>query len=123
MQNPHQDNTESSRSVVLLLGSVALIAVTTAYFCLPAMKGTNTKKGTNPPVVMNPDLLPKKKPVKIRTKKVSLIGIFYTKENPLAVVDGEMVREGDVINGVKVIKIHQSKVEFEFSGHRWIQEI
>ena len=122
MQDQADNSSESSRSVVLLLGSVALIGVTTAYFCLPAMKGS--KKTTEPtPVVMNQDLLPKKTSVIVRKKDVSLNGIFYTKDNPLAVVDGEMVREGDVINGVKVIRIHQSKVEFEFSGHKWTQEI
>ena len=56
-------------------------------------------------------------------KDASLTGILYTDDNPLAIVGGKIVGEGDVVGGVKVIKIHNDNVEFERSGKRWVQRM
>lgn len=56
-------------------------------------------------------------------KEVSLTAILYTEDNPLAVVDGQIVHEGDVIGGVTVVKIHKHKVEFEESDRMWTQHM
>ncbi|GAI29692.1 unnamed protein product, partial [marine sediment metagenome] len=37
--------------------------------------------------------------------------------------DGKIVHEQDTINGVKVIKIYEDKVEFEKAGERWTQQV
>ena len=59
----------------------------------------------------------------VSNKEVSLTGILYAKENPSAIVDGKVVREGDVVDGVKVVKIEKDMVEFERSGTRWSQRM
>lgn len=50
-------------------------------------------------------------------------GILYVLENSSAVVDGQVVYNGDMIYGAKVICIEKSTVEFEKNGVRWTQRI
>lgn len=50
-------------------------------------------------------------------------GILYSEENPSAVIDKDIVHEGDSVHGVKVVKIHQEEVEFEKAGKRWVQKV
>jgi thioredoxin 1 len=54
---------------------------------------------------------------------VSLTAISFSQDNPLAIVDGQIVHEQDVVGGVKVVKIHKDEVEFESSGRRWTQRL
>ena len=50
-------------------------------------------------------------------------GILFSEESPLAMINGNVIREGKSINGVKVIKIQQDSVEFENANHRWSQKV
>lgn len=56
-------------------------------------------------------------------KDVVLTGILYAGDNSSAVVDGKIVHEKETINGVKIIKIHEDKVEFEMADKRWTQYV
>ncbi|MFH1370857.1 MAG: trypsin-like peptidase domain-containing protein [Planctomycetota bacterium] len=49
--------------------------------------------------------------------------IMYVDGTPLAVVDGVILREGQSIRQVKVIKINPDSVEFEYEGTRWSQQV
>jgi len=49
-------------------------------------------------------------------------GILYDKDNPSAIIDGNILKEGDTIHGVKVIKIYEDKVEFEKNNRKWTQK-
>ncbi len=49
-------------------------------------------------------------------------GILYSKDNPLAVIDSKILKEGDTIHGVKIVKIYEDKVELEKNSHRWTQK-
>jgi len=51
-----------------------------------------------------------------------ITGVIYTEEKPSAIIDGEIVHEGDTIHGVKVVKIHRDKVQFEKKKKRWTQQ-
>jgi hypothetical protein len=55
--------------------------------------------------------------------KVPLTGILYSEDNPSVVIDGKIVKEGDIINGIKVVKIHKDGVEFEKKGKKWTQQV
>lgn len=55
--------------------------------------------------------------------KVIVSGIMYYAENPSAIICGEVVREGDEINGYKVVKIHKEKVELEKNGKYLIKRV
>jgi len=57
------------------------------------------------------------------TSMVKVTAILYDEENASAIVDGSVVREGDVIEGYKVIKIHREEVEFEKKGKRFTKKI
>ena len=60
-----------------------------------------------------------------QSKDVSLTGIFYSEDDPdpIALVNGKIVHEQDVVDGVKVLKIHKDKVEFERGGRTWSQSM
>jgi len=50
-------------------------------------------------------------------------GILYTIENSSAVIDNQIVYEGDVIYGVEVVEIRRKTVEFQKNGNRWKQRV
>jgi hypothetical protein len=50
-------------------------------------------------------------------------GILYAEKNPAAVIDKDIMSEGQMIHGVKVVKVHKDKVEFEKQGKRWEQKL
>ena len=56
-------------------------------------------------------------------KQGKVMGIVYAEGNPSAVITSKVVHEGDTIDGVKVIKIHNDKVEFEKNGKKWTQRL
>lgn len=49
--------------------------------------------------------------------------IAYSEKGSLAFINGQMVFEGAVVDGVTVLKIHQDTVEFEANGRRWTQKV
>lgn len=97
---------KSSLHVLLLVFAVVIVA-SIAYYFWPTVKGLGVAT----------------KVAALFHKDVSLTGIFYSDDDPIAIVDGEIVHEEDVIGDVKVLKIHKDKVEFERSGRRWSQNM
>lgn len=94
---------------VLLLGLAVLIVAGIAYHFWPTIKGAwATTKAT---VLLDQD--------------VSLTGISYAEDDPdpIAIVNGKIAHEGDIIDGLKVLKIYKDKVEFEKDGRRWSQSM
>ena len=53
------------------------------------------------------------------TEQIILTGILYFESEPMAVIGSKVVRQGDTIHGIKVIKIYKDKVEFEKDDRRW----
>lgn len=90
----------NSLLLVVLLGLAVVIVAGTVYYLRPA----TTKAAPS-------------------NKDVALTGILYAGDNSSAVVDGKIVHEEETINGMKVIKIHRDKVEFERAGKRWTQKV
>jgi hypothetical protein len=59
-----------------------------------------------------------------RTSDEGLVtGILHNRENPSAVVCGQVVGEGEIARGYKVIKIHKDKVELEKEGKRFTTSV
>ena len=50
-------------------------------------------------------------------------GICYSKDRPSAIIDNEVMYEGDTIDGATIVKIYKDKVEFTKNGRYWVQEI
>jgi hypothetical protein len=50
-------------------------------------------------------------------------GIMYNAEKPCAIVYGEVVDEGDTINGYKVVKIYRDRVELEKDGKNLVKAV
>lgn len=64
------------------------------------------------------------KPAPSRSSKKGFVsGIAYSEDNAIAFVNGKMVSEGSVVDGLTVVKINQTTVEFERKGKRWTQKV
>jgi hypothetical protein len=50
-------------------------------------------------------------------------GIVYSEDKPSAVIDSQIVHQGEKIGGVTVVKINKNNVEFEVDGKTWTQEV
>lgn len=66
---------------------------------------------------------PKKEIEKTDVEKLNLTGIIYDEGSPIAVINDEIVHEGDEIEGVKVIKIESERVLLEKDGKPYTLEL
>ncbi|MHC4912664.1 MAG: thioredoxin fold domain-containing protein [Planctomycetota bacterium] len=92
---------------IFLLSLAVTLASCAAYYFWPAAKGIR-------PAAAAPEA---------SKKELPLTAIVYSQDSALAIVNGEIVHEEDMIEDVKVIKIHPDRVEFELSGSRWSQTL
>ena len=50
-------------------------------------------------------------------------GILYSDDEPSAVIDGRVVKEGDVVWGAEVLKIERDRVLFKRNHRTWSQQV
>ena len=50
-------------------------------------------------------------------------GILYTIVDSSTMIDNQVLKEGDTIYGIRVVKIYPKEVGFEKDGKRWTQRI
>ncbi len=50
-------------------------------------------------------------------------GILWSQAESSALIDGQIIEEGEKIYGVRVTKIYGNKVEFEDGSRRWEQRV
>jgi hypothetical protein len=55
--------------------------------------------------------------------EMTVRGIVYSSDKPSAIIADQIVGEGDIIVGVKIIKIGKDFVAFEKDGKRWQQQV
>jgi len=58
-----------------------------------------------------------------QSKRGIVTGIIHSQQNSHAIIDGRCVREGDIINGAKVVRINPDSVEFRKDDQIWKQKI
>lgn len=85
------------------------------------LAGRDPMKGTTPPVVAVED----NGTAAAREPLVELVvtGILYSPDNPAAIVDTQVVHEGEQISGATVEKIEKDGIQFERNGRRWKQTV
>jgi len=54
---------------------------------------------------------------------IQLRGIVYSEDDPSAVINGKIVRQGDKVLGATVTKINKNSVEFELEGKTWTRKV
>jgi len=96
---PETGRRKSSFPLPAVIAGVIVISAGIAYYLWPAAKGT----AAAPP-------------------QIQVTGILYSDDEPSAIVNGKVVKEGDTINDVNVVEIRKNNVEFESKGKRWTQE-
>ena len=74
------------------------------------------------PVLSAASTSPKPSPGK-SSRKGFVSGIAYSQDNAIAFVNGQMVSEGSVVDGLTIVKINQTTVEFEKKGKQWTQKV
>jgi hypothetical protein len=72
----------------------------------------------------NPDKAPRVRTRETRTPPNWVVtGIVRSQDRAIAVIGTHVVREGETIDGVTIVRIHDDSVEFEKAGQRWTQKI
>jgi thioredoxin 1 len=100
-----QKKVDKPVSNVILLGFTIVIISSLSYHFWPDIKALwSTSQAA---VILN--------------NNPSLTAISYTQDNPMAIVDGRIVHEQDMLGDVKILKIHRDKVEFESPSRIWTQ--
>ena len=78
------------------------------------------------PMQLVPSAVATEEPTPTWTReRVNLVlqGILYSEDRPMAMIGTNLVREGEQIAGVTVVKINPDRVEFEMDGQRWEQTV
>lgn len=57
------------------------------------------------------------------TGKLIVRGIVYSEDNPSAVINDQIVHQGDKILDTTIVKINTNSVEFEINGKKWTQKV
>jgi thioredoxin 1 len=108
-QQPLKIKKQLRFSHVLVLGISIVFAAAAIYNFCPSLKGMWSTATA--------------KTVMLIKREVPLTGISYTEDNPVAIVDGKVVMEGDVIDDVRILKIHRHEVDFQKSDRKWTQKM
>jgi len=95
-------------AVVLGVGVVIAVGIDYYYYFKPKLKDA---------VALHRAAVSRK--ALVSRKNLAITGILYSEDNPSAIIGGAIVREGDMIDDVKVVKIHKNSVEFEKNGEKW----
>ncbi|MHC4157580.1 MAG: hypothetical protein ACYSSO_00730 [Planctomycetota bacterium] len=140
---PGVSDTRQKKMVILVpVLSIILIFVLFRVLSTPS-RGTNQSQGfepTNMAAGANNEIvwqIPEPYPTRLRdpmqfgsvtiaqseTGKLVVRGIVYSEDNPSAVIDDQIVHEGDRILDATIIKINKNSVEFEINGKRWTQKV
>jgi len=114
-----QSKTKRRRGLICLLLLGYLIVANTGYNFWVAEENTPIWKILTANVIY--DLWTARK--NTSTEPGVVIGILYSIESPAALINREVVYEGDITNDVKVVKIHRTKVEFKKNGKIWTQKV
>ncbi len=107
------------RALVCLLLLAYIIVANISYNLWAKGKNTPIRKLFMANIIRDLWIPRKRTPEKDGT----VVGILYSKDKPYALINREIVCEGDVTNGVKIVKIEKHKVEFEKDGERWTQKV
>ncbi|MFA5239553.1 MAG: hypothetical protein WC476_07605 [Phycisphaerae bacterium] len=119
-QEPAKPKTKAGRKVLICLLLLAyLIVANVGYNLWVAEEGTPVWKSFTIPVIC--DLWAMRKNT-VNMPGV-VMGILHNGKDSCALINHELIHEGDVTNGIKVIKIDRTEVEFEKGGQRWTQRV
>ena len=111
---------------LLLLVDIIVLNVTVLYSFWAAEKDTSVWEAITTKNVISRLWTEEKCPsiYKSYTDKYGVVvGIICSTENPTALINNEIVHEGDTINGVRVIEISRDKIQFEKNSSVWTQKV
>ena len=66
---------------------------------------------------------PADKDAVIITNNVPLKGILYSDDKPSAVIGDKIMYEGDSFNGIEIVKIRKTEVDFQRGDKSWTQQV
>lgn len=102
------------------------VAATPVRTATPQASPPNVVASTAAPVVAAPRTAPAPAPVAadppysahtpVAFPKLQVKGIFYNKNKPYALINGDTVGEGERVLGVRVVKIEPNRVTLELNG-------
>jgi len=140
---PGVSSSKHKKMVILVPAlSIILIFVLFKFLSTPS-RGTNQSKGFEPTGAAAASnglinwQIPDPYPTSLRdpmqfgsatiaqpeTGKLIVKGIVYSEDNPSAVINDQILHQGDKILDITVVKINTNSVEFEINGKKWTQEV
>lgn len=113
-----EEETFNRRTLICFLLLIQLIVTNTSYNLWAENDTTSIQEFLTANVIY--DLWTKKVTA---TKTGTVVGILYNEKGPSALINHQLVYQGDVIKGVKILKIDRDKVKFEKNGRKWTQKM
>lgn len=105
---------ETSGDTATTQGSAAL--ATAKNWTGPAPLPKDLRNATAPVILQTA-------PEETSTEQWTVKGILFSKTNPSAIINNEVLSEGQTFNGITIVKITKNTVEFEANGKRWAQTV
>ncbi len=59
----------------------------------------------------------------VEPSQLTVRGIVFSKNNPSAIIDGQILKQGQELYGITIVNITKDAVEFEKDGKRWTQQV
>jgi hypothetical protein len=88
-----------------------------------------------PPITRDPTKLPAQSDAPppdeepnepVETPKIKLINvgtIVFSRDKASAIVNGRIVHDGDIVNGVTIVRIDQDSIQCEKDGEKWVEKV
>lgn len=142
--DPHQ------KKMAILAGGLAVVFGVVLFFSLGGVSGSYASSSTQEtpdetagavssgPVWVMPEALPDilrdpMRPATAATLPAEVAGtanpefvvkgIMFSQKQSSALINDQIIREGEEFNGIKVVRISKTEVEFEADGRRWTQPV
>jgi hypothetical protein len=87
-------------------------------------------KAPEPPVVVVEPVPEVQEPVEAEAaaevpveETIEISGIVYSEKKPTVLINGQVVFEGQAVNGATILKISRNAVEFEKDGRQWTRHV
>lgn len=132
------------KKMVILVPTLSIILIVVLFKVLSTpSRGTNQSKGFGPTGAAAASnglinwRIPDPYPTSLRdpmqfgsatiaqpeSGKLIVKGIVYSEDSPSAVINDQILHQGDKILDVTVVKININSVDFEINGKKWTQEV
>jgi hypothetical protein len=100
-----------------LLAAIVIVAVASYYITGP-VRGRNSEL-----IPMSKYVVKTEHPKSAGNDYVKINGIARSANTASAIIEGEIVQEGEEVNNTRVLHIYENEIELERNGRTWRQQV